>query len=494
MIGALAALTCIAVLTAVMLPLRVHLSTATTALVLVVPVVVGVASGGFLAGVISVVAGFVVYDFFFIPPYRTLDVGATENWVALVVYAAVMLPIARVVAGMNLARAQARERGLQIRRMFELSTLLVEDRPLPDLLSLIVTTLVDVLNAHRVALLLPNGEHLEVAAHAGVPMSAEDWQRLPPTPGQVTGFDTVATDAGNKRKRSDPVQLALVASGRPVGLLIISGTTITDQQREPLLLFANQIALAVDRAQLREQALRAQLTEEVEHFARTLVAAVSHDLRAPLSSIKASSSILADPQLNGALGPTARQELADLIDTQSDRLATLVTNVLDMSRVQAGVLKPRASVTSVADLVLTVIADFPNDSPARRAAIHIPADLPPVDVDTVLIGRVLTNLLDNACRYAPRHTPITICAQRSSDGLISVSVTDHGPGIAANRREEIFGLFIRRQADTGTGLGLAIAKTFLDAHGQRIWVDNVPGGGARFSFTLPIAIELSEEH
>ena len=131
-----------------MLPLRAHLSPATTALVLAIPVVVGVASGDYLAGVISVIAGFVVYDFFFIPPYLTLRVGATENWVALVVYAAVMLPVARVVvAGINLARAQARERGLQIRRLFELSTLLVEDRPLPDLLSLIVTTLADVLNA-----------------------------------------------------------------------------------------------------------------------------------------------------------------------------------------------------------------------------------------------------------------------------------------------------------------------------------------------------------
>ena len=117
-----------------MLPLRAHLSPATTALVRAIPVVVGVASGGYLAGVISVIAGFVVYDFFFIPPYLPLRVGATENWVALVVYAAVMLPVARVVAGIYLARAQARERGLQIRRLFELSTLLVEDRPLPDLL------------------------------------------------------------------------------------------------------------------------------------------------------------------------------------------------------------------------------------------------------------------------------------------------------------------------------------------------------------------------
>jgi two-component system sensor histidine kinase KdpD len=175
--------------------------------------------------------------------------------------------------------------------------------------------------------------------------------------------------------------------------------------------------------------------------------------------------------------------LAALIDIQSDRLAALVTNVLDMSRVQAGVLKPRASVSSVADLVSNVLAELPQDSPARRADIHIPGNLPPVDIDTVLIGRVLTNLLDNASRHAPPDTPIIICGWRSGPGLITVSVTDHGPGIAVNRREEIFGLFLRREADTG-----------LDAHGQRIWVDNVPGGGASFCFTLPIATDLSEEH
>jgi two-component system, OmpR family, sensor histidine kinase KdpD len=487
-------LTCIAALTAGMLPLRAHLSIATTALVLVVPVVVGVTSGGFLAGAISVVAGFVIYDYCFIPPYLTLNVGATENWVALGVYAVVMLPVARVVAGMNVARSQARERGRQIRRLFEVSTLLVEDRPLPDLLPLIVTTLADVLRAHQVALLLPVGDRLDVVASAGSPLTAQDRARLQPAPGQVSGLDTFTSGHSRKDQNRDAVRLALVASGRPVGMLVIRGTTITDQQHDPLLLFANQIALAVDRAQLREQALRAQLIEEVEHLARTLVAAVSHDLRGPLSAIKASSSILADSQLNATLDPAARQELACLIDTQSDRLAALVTNVLDMSRVQGGALKPRASVTSVADLVATVVGDLPVDSSARPTDIDVPADLPLVDVDTVLIGRVLTNLLENAGRHAPPKTPITVRAERTSPRVVTVAVIDHGPGIAPNRREEIFGLFARREADTGTGLGLAIAKTFLDAHHQRIWVDETPGGGACLCFTLPIAATLTEEH
>ena len=476
-----------AALTALMLPLRSHLSIATTALVLVVPVVVGVASGGYLAGVVSVIAGFLVYDYFFIPPYLTLNVGATENWVALAVYAAVMLPVARVVAGMNLARSQARERGLQIRRLFELSTVLVEDRLLSDLLSLIVVTLAEVLNARQVALLLPAGKQLEVVAEAGVPLSDEDRRRLQPAGGQVVHLDVVTDRHAKKGKVSDPMRLALVASGRPVGMLAITGITMTDQLREPLLLFANQIALAVERAQLRERALHARLTEEVEKVARMLVAAVSHDLRGPLASIKASSSTLADPQLNETLDARARHELVELIDTQTDRLATLVTNLLDMSRVQAGVLKPRTTLTAVADLIATVLADLPMNSPARRAEVEVPADLPPVDIDAILISRVLANLLDNAGRHAPPHTPVTVHAVCTGPDAVTISVTDRGPGVTPNRRKEIFGLYFRRESDTGTGLGLAIAKTFLDAHKQPIWVEDNPGGGARFCFTLPAA-------
>ncbi len=205
---------------------------------------------------------------------------------------------------MNRARSEARERGLQIRRLFELSTLLVEDRPLPDLLALIVTTLADVLGAHQVALLLPTDGHLDVVACAGAPLSAEDRLRLQPAPGQLSGLDTFAS--GQRQEAPARRSGAARAGGeRPTSRHArrSAGLTISDQQREPLLLFANQIALAVDRAQLREQALRAQLIEEVEHIARTLVAAVSHDLRGPLSSIKASSSILADPQLNARARP-----------------------------------------------------------------------------------------------------------------------------------------------------------------------------------------------
>ncbi|SEG80767.1 two-component system, OmpR family, sensor histidine kinase KdpD [Actinacidiphila yanglinensis] len=501
LVGSLVALACIAVLTAAMLPIRTHLSVATTALVLVVPVVAGVTHGGFLAGVLSIAGGFLVYDFFFIPPYLTLDVGASENWTALGIYAVIMLPVARVVAGMNLAQAEAGQRGLQLRRLFDLSTQLVQDRPLPELLGIIVTTLADVLDAGHVALLLPDADgRLRVAATAGDDLDPAELRRLQPEPGQVTNLDLVAAPAG-PGQRGEPVRLALVAAGRPVGMLAISDATITEQQREPLLLFAHQIALAVERAQLRDEALHARLTQEVEHLARTLVAAVSHDLRSPLASIKASSSVLADAQLAPALSEADRTELARLVDTQTDRLAALVTNLLDMSRVQAGVLRPRTGVTSAGDLVGGVLRDLPRPAP-RQICTEIAPDLPLLDVDPVLIGRVLTNLLDNAARYAPPGTAITVTVTADRDtgaagtgpDTVRISVADQGPGIPAGRRDEVFGFFFRREADSGTGLGLAIAKIFVEAHGQRIWADTNPGGGARFTFTLPVAAGLSEEN
>src|SRR5215470_5492692 len=261
--GTAAALATMAVLTVAMLPLRGSLSIATMALILIVPVVTGVAVGGFRAGVLSAIAGFLVYDFFFIPPYQTLSVGAQQYWAALGVYVVVMLQVARVVAGMNAARAKERRQGTELRELFAVSGLLLEDKPLEELLSAIVTTLAEVFGARQVALLLPEAGELKVAASAGEPLSAEQLRRVP-SPGALGSVGGQPTDRGGL------LLLALTASGRPIGLLALSGQAADESEREPLLLFANQIALAVERAQLREQALRTRLTEEMVQLAKTL--------------------------------------------------------------------------------------------------------------------------------------------------------------------------------------------------------------------------------
>ncbi len=491
-IGTISALVSMAVLTSVMIPLRATpacaslssgcasgLSIATAALVLVIPVVIGVVVGGFVAGALSVVAGFLVYDFFFIPPYQTLWVGRPQNWAAAVVYVAVMLPVARVVAGLNVARSKERRQGTELRELFQISGLLLEERPLDELLTTVVTTVADVFSARQVALLLPRDGKLQIAASAGEPLSEDQIRQVVPAPGELARLGALPGIRG------DVFVHALTASGRPVGLLVLSAESAGGHEREPLTLFANQIALAVERAQLREQALRTRVTEEMARLAKTLVAAVSHDLRAPLARIKASSSTLADDALD--IGPDARSSLARLIDGQADRLADLVQNLLDMSRIQAGVLQPRRVTTALPELAHGVVGDLAPALRGHEVRLELPDSLPPVDVDRTLIARVLTNLLENAIRHAPKGTPITVTASVRSADTVQVSVADRGPGVSPDRRDEVFGMLARRDADAGAGLGLTIARTFVEAHGQRIWVDDAPGGGALFSFTLPTA-------
>lgn len=482
--GTVAALATMAALTVAMLPVRAHLSIATAALVLVVPVVIGVVTGGFVAGVVSVAAGFLVYDFFFIPPYQTLVVGAPQNWAALGVYVVVMLPVARVVSGLNVARARERRLSRELRRLFEISDLLVADRPLDDLLRLVVGELTEVVRARQAAICLPGADRLEIAASAGEPLTAAQVERL--LAGAVSPESSARAEV-----RGDLLVLALTAAGRPVGLLALSADAAVAHEREPLLLLGNQIALAVERAQLREQALQTRLTQEVARLAQILVAAVAHDVRSPLATIKASSSTLADPDI--PLGPDASRNLAVLIDGQVNRLSDLVRNLLDMSRIQAGVLRPRSGVTSVAALVGGVLDGLGPTLGGHQVRLDLPGDLPPVDVDELLISRVLANLLENAVRHSPPGAEIEIGARTLPAGWIELAVSDSGPGVPPGQRDEIFGLFARRAGDAGAGLGLAIAKTFVEAHGERIWVEAGPRGGARFCCTLPVAAVLPDE-
>src|SRR6185437_5035244 len=216
--GTILALACTAALVGVMLPLRGSLSIATTALILVVPVVIGVVSGGFAVGIISVLAGFLVYDFFFIPLYLTLWVGAPQNWAALGVYAVVMLPVAKVVAVMDTARAKELRQGRELRELFTLSDLLVEDKPLEALLPVLVTALSEAFGARQVALFLPGtslpgagGEPMKLAASAGEPLSATQLREVLPAPGTTASIGT------NPPGREALTVIALSASGRPVG-------------------------------------------------------------------------------------------------------------------------------------------------------------------------------------------------------------------------------------------------------------------------------------
>ncbi len=477
--GSVLAIVLVAVLAAVLVPLRDHLNVATAALVLVVPVVAGVAVGGFAAGIVATVTGFLAYDFLFIPPYSTLSVGAAQNWTALGVYAVVMVVVARVVARLDAARAEAQYRAGSVRRLFDLSELLVRDLAVGELLETIVDAMVPAFALDGAALLLPSEDGLELVASAGRPLDREELDRL-------SAHSAVPVTIGRTAARQGDVQvLALEASGRAIGLLALRGPAETGSDRDLLGAFANHLALALERSQLREQAVRARLLEEVDRLRRSLVGAVSHDLRTPLATIKVATSTLLDT--GAPVGPQDATELVGLVDAQADRLERLVSNLLDMTRIQSGALELRRRRVAVADLVDEAIALVSTAPEPAPVAVVMPSHLPDVDVDPVLVRQVLANLVDNAVRHAPESEPVTVSATLRPHGRVEVAVEDRGPGVAADERTTIFEMFNRREAGGRGGLGLAIAKAFVEAHGERIWVEDAPTGGARFCLTLPPA-------
>jgi two-component system sensor histidine kinase KdpD len=453
------------------------MSVATAALVLVVPVVVGVAIGGIAAGIVGTVAGFVAFDVLFVPPYYTLSVGPTQDWVALGVYVVVTVVVAQVVARLDLARTEAQRRAEEVRRLFDLSELLVREAPGSEVLDTIVTSARQAFDLDGAALLLPAGLGLELVASDGVPLSTDELQQLSAQAGMPVSLGAARTEHGGVQA------VVLVASGQAIGLLALRGLGGSREERELLQAFANHLALALERSRLRDQAVRAQLLEQIDQLRRSLVGAVSHDLRTPLATIKVSTSTLLDP--HAAVSTEDAAELIGLIDLQADRLNRLVSNLLDMTRIQSGVLELRTQPISVPELVDEALSVLGQSEDVSRVHWEPNGALPLVEVDHVLICQVLANLIDNATRYAPGETPVTVSATHDSGRSVQVAVTDRGPGVPPDEQATIFQMFNQRQAGGRGGLGLAIAKAFVEAHGEHIWVDGENGQGARFVFTLP---------
>jgi two-component system sensor histidine kinase KdpD len=260
------------------------------------------------------------------------------------------------------------------------------------------------------------------------------------------------------------------------------GVPILETDRAVLSTFANDAALALERAQLREQALRSKLLEEADRFRRGLLGAVSHDLRTPLATIKVASSTLNNRA--DQLSTPDTKLLHQLIELESDRLTRLVTNLLDMTRIEAGVLTLNRVPTPVKEIINDAVSAMASSLEDYCVEVVVPDALPDVDIDRVLIGQVLINLLDNAVRHAPSNSVITVKGERRGHEVV-LSVSDTGPGVPAADRDTIFDRFVSLSTGGRAGLGLTIAKTFVEAHGERVWYEEATGGGARFAVSLP---------
>ncbi len=471
-------------LLAVMLPFRAHLSLTIPPLLFVLPALVGVAVGGLAPGAAGALAGFVAYDFYFLPPYGTLSVRSPQNWVALVVYVIVVLVVSQVVARLRDAREEALRRTEEAGRLFELSQALIGDLTQPEMLSHVVATVQEAFSPRWTALVLPDGDDgarggpLRVAATAGHALGADEASSLTAGAGQTL---SLGLSGGESPSR---ISVALVVGERPVGMLVLQDARLAGTERDLLGTFANQAALAVDRAQLRDAAMRARVLEEIDVWHRALMGAVSHDLRTPLSSVKTAVSSLRQP--DARLAPEDRAELLELIEHQTDRLARLVTNLLDMTRIDSGSLELRPDAIAFDELVDEALDSLGDTVPRARVAIEAAPDLPLLRIDHVLMSQVLANVVENAARHSPPDGVVRIEARViPSQGIVEVAVADDGPGIPPVEQKRVFEMFSQNGGGGRAGLGLAIAKAFVEAHGGRIWVDPALGPGARVAFTVP---------
>jgi two-component system, OmpR family, sensor histidine kinase KdpD len=476
-----------AAVTGPLLGVRGDVSKTNVVLTYLLVVTASAAAGGLGPGITAAALGFLAFDLLFLPPYNTLIVTDPQDYLSLFVYLLVAVVVSLLVGTSERRRVQAERREQETRMLFDLSSSLVAHGSLEDTLRSVVRTVRALFDLAGCAIVLPSGDSVRLAASDGeVPDDLD--QRFV----GVRAAQTLVQVRGPSGRNLDPGAALTVPmrSGETVvgALVVVAGgpgsSGFGEAERRVLATFANQAALAVEQGQQEEQRNRAHALQETDRLRTALLNSVSHDLRTPLASIKASASSLLDGEVQWS--PAEREEFLTTINTEVDRLTRLVHNLLDMSRIEAGALSPTLTETTLSELVGPVVRRARAAS-RQRVDVDVPETLPPVLVDPVRIDQVLTNLLDNARGYAAGGPVQVVARQAGAD--VELRVIDHGPGIPGPERERVFDQFYRLKGGgkrpEGTGMGLAICRGIVQAHGGSLRVETTPGGGATFVLTLP---------
>jgi len=448
-------------ITAIFFVLRDVLNTTLVALLYLIPLGIITAYWGLGPGVTSALITFLTLNYFFIQPYYTFTVHRPTDVVILVVFFIVAVVISQLVARAQagLAAATARER--EATQLYELSTALTglhDDHTIAQILAKQV---------HAVA----ESEYVEL---------------------NIIGIHSFAFHLPEINPPTRPPELIVpIEAARGVlGEIRLwrAAPSISSSERRLLQTFASQGALALERAWLAQAESRARVLEESDKLKSAILSSVSHELRTPLSTIKAAASSLRGKEVNW--DSPARTELVAAIDDEADHLNMLVGNLLDMSRIESGALKPKREWNILSEIVGSVLARMKHLAVEHKLEIDVPESLPLIPVDYVQMEQVFTNLVSNSLKYAPANTLIRIRARVEGES-IHVQVSNQGPQIPSEDLERIFDKFYRITAAdrvTGTGLGLSICKGIIEAHGGHILAENLPDGLA-FNFTLPLTLD-----
>ncbi len=501
-------------------------------LLYIVLVLVLASTRGLYAAIVASVVAFFSFDYYLITPLYNFTVGTFEEWLALFVFLIVSIITGQLASALRQRAEEATQREQETRTLYELVNATTSEEDLDRQLSIVAEAIVNVFSdagVYSCAMLLPDDTgklalRVETCrSPRSLPLTADEeaTAKLAMKQGEMIDLYHDAVLAQSSQQSPHWIRRVLMAEkpevsyARMIPLMIgqrcVGVVRLLVEKRGRLLVvdrkqtsgkgqmhsqaaffwtFLDQAAAIIDRARLHRESLQVELLQRTDALRSALLSSVSHDLRTPLSSIKAAASSLLQEDVQW--DEETRSSFAQAIEREADRLNRLVGNLLDMSRIEGGALRSEKEWYPLDELIHDVLGHMHLLLQGREIRVTIPEDLPPVELDYLQMDQVLTNLLENAERHTPVATPIEIEVEKI-DEHIEVCIGDYGPGVPAEDRERIFDKFYRvlstrqgRNSTMGSGLGLAVCRGLVEAHGGHIWVENREGEkGVIFHFTLP---------
>jgi len=451
-----------------------HINATTIGFAYLVGVLVVATRWGFAEALLSSFLAVLCFNFFFLPPVGTFNIVHPQNWVALFAFLATSVIASQLSARAKQRTQEALDRQKEMERLYALSRAILLADASDSPAKRIADRIREIFDFPALALYdCTTGQ-----IHRSGPVDLPDID------------DTLRRVSEQEKRISDSARnltvIPIHLSGRPIGSLAISGVTLSDPALQAL---SNLVAVTLEKVRGQEAANRAEAARQSQELKSTLLDALAHEFKTPLTAIKAATTELLSSPVAGA---EEQRELITIVDEEADRLGRLVTEAIQMARIEAGKIQLKTGLYSVEALISPALQQMNSMTEGRTVSVNISGDLPLIAADQELMRMALHQLLDNALKYSPPGSPIAVTAEKAQLHVI-ISVSDQGPGIRAQERSRIFEKFYRSpgtpQNVTGAGMGLAIALEIARAHGGNIQVENNPAGGAKFSIAIPVGEE-----